>query len=286
MSHEPRSTLIANCELRIAGAATGRARLATTLPPVLHLPAAPANTPALSRRDVIIYVSAVVLLVLFEYYALPGRFARTMWPDRLVGWLGSEEYRVLLGFQWWGVASLVLRMLVPALIILFVLRERPGDFGFRLHGQWGQLRPYVIAFALMVPIVWLVSFLGSFQAKYPLYDLAGLGGWHFWGFHLFYGMQFLGLEAFFRGYLLFGLYPRLGNHAIAVMMIPYVMIHFGKPLPETLAAIVAGFALGYLALKSKSFLWGWMLHWSVALTMDYMALGRELGFGNVWKVLF
>ncbi len=138
----------------------------------------------------------------------------------------------------------------------------------------------------MIPIVFVISLLSSFQAKYPLYDFAILGGWHFWGFHLFYGLQFLGLEAFFRGYMLFGLYPRLGNHAVAVMMIPYVMIHFGKPLPETLAAIVAGFVLGWLAIKSKSFLWGWMLHWGVALTMDVVVIWRELGIDGLREVLF
>jgi membrane protease YdiL (CAAX protease family) len=73
---------------------------------------------------------------------------------------------------------------------------------------------------------------------------------------------------------------------VAVMMIPYVMVHFGKPAPETFSAIVAGFALGYLALKSKSFLWGWMLHWGVAITMDIMVIGREVGFGQIADVLF
>ncbi len=247
-----------------------------------------ASAPVLDRRSVIIYVSATVLLVVFNYWALPSWFLGTSFPDRIVERLGedSAQYRELLGYQYWGVASIVLRVLVPAALMVFVLRERPRDFGFRLRGQWPQLRPYLIALGLMIPVLFLASGLGSFQAKYPLYDAAVLGGWHFWGYHLFYGLQFLGLEAFFRGYLLFGLYPRLGNHAIAVMMIPYVMIHFGKPAPETFSAIVAGFVLGYLALKSKSFLWGWMLHWGVAITMDVMVIGREVGFGKIAEVLF
>ena len=40
--------------------------------------------------------------------------------------------------------------------------------------------------------------------------------------------------------------------------------------------ILAGFILGYLALKSRSFLWGWMLHWGVAITMDVLVIGHEL----------
>ncbi len=252
--------------------------------PVVEEPA----TPVLDRRSLVIYVSGVVLLIVFNYWGLPSWFLSTEFPDRIVRSLGADsvQYRELLGYQYWGVSSIVLRVLIPAAIIVLVLRERPRDFGFRLSGQWHQLRPYLIAMAAMIPVIFLASMLGSFQAKYPLYDSAVLGGWHFWGYHLFYGLQFLGLEAFFRGFLLFGLYPRLGNHAIAVMMIPYVMVHFGKPAPETFAAIVAGFVLGYLALKSKSFLWGWMLHWGVAITMDVMVIGREFGFGGLREILF
>jgi membrane protease YdiL (CAAX protease family) len=91
---------------------------------------------------------------------------------------------------------------------------------------------------------------------------------------------------FFRGFLLFGLYRRLGYYAIPVMVIPYTMIHFGKPVPETFAAIIAGFVLGYLALKSRSVLWGWAVHWGVAITMDLMVIGREIGFGELRRVLF
>lgn len=249
---------------------------------------APAGAPTLDRRSLVVYVSATVLLVLFNYWALPVRFEGTALEGRIMDVLGDgyERYRPLLAYQFWGVASLVLRVLVPAAIVVWVLGERPGDWGFRIRGQWAKFRPYLLALAVMLPVLFLVSGLSSFQAKYPLYDFAVLGGWHFWGYHLFYGLQFLGLEAFFRGFMLFGLRPRLGNHAIAVMMIPYVMVHFGKPMPETLSAIVAGFVLGYLALKSGSFLWGWMLHWGVALTMDVMVIGREFGFGAIPGILF
>jgi len=96
----------------------------------------------------------------------------------------------------------------------------------------------------------------------------------------------VGEEAFFRGFLLFGLYPRLGRYAIWAMVIPYTMIHFGKPMPETFAAIVAGYALGHLALRSRSFVWGWMLHWSVAITMDVLVIGREFGFSKIWGIVF
>jgi membrane protease YdiL (CAAX protease family) len=62
-------------------------------------------------------------------------------------------------------------------------------------------------------------------------------------------------------------------------MIPYVMIHFGKPLPETLGAIIAGLVLGHLALKSRSVWLGIATHVIVATSMDFAALLRRGYFG-------
>jgi uncharacterized protein len=243
--------------------------------------------PQVDRRTMVVLVAATVLLVVFEYWGLPARFAGTGWHDRVSSALGPgySAYHGLLPYQYWGLSSLVIRVLVPVGIIVLVLRERPGDWGFRVGGQWKHLRLYLLFAVGMLPLLWLASLLPAFQAKYPFYDLAGLGGWHFWGFQLFYGLQFLGVEAFFRGFMLFGLRARLGYYAIPVMVIPYTMIHFGKPMPETFAAIAAGFILGWLALRSRSFLWGFFLHWAVAISMDLLVIGHEQGFGGLWSVL-
>ena len=243
---------------------------------------------SLDRKTLIVFVSATVLMVVFNYWGLPSRFAGTTFHQGLADRLGEghNAYFLLLPYQFWGVSSLVIRFLAPLTVITIMLRESPRDWGFRLSGQWEHLRPYVCFLAVMLPVLFLASSLGSFQEKYPLYPFAVEGGWHFWGYQIFYGLQFLGLEAFFRGFLIFGLYPRLGAYTVPVMVIPYTMIHFGKPAPETFAAILAGFILGYLALKSRSFLWGWMLHWGVAITMDVMVIGREFGFTNIDQIIF
>lgn len=242
----------------------------------------------LDRRTVAVFAAAVLLLVVFEYWALPSSFQGSSWHTRVAGWLGDgyAPYFDLLPYQYWGVASLLLRVLVPLVVVTLVLRESPREWGWRFPLDWHHVWPYVVFLAVMVPVLFGASVLSSFQAKYPFYDGAMAGGWHFWGFQLFYGLQFLGVEAFFRGFLLFGLWPRLGWNAIPVMVIPYVMIHFGKPMPETLAAIVAGSVLGYLALRSRSFLWGALLHWSVGLTMDAFVIGREIGWTAMARALF
>jgi membrane protease YdiL (CAAX protease family) len=93
-------------------------------------------------------------------------------------------------------------------------------------------------------------------------------------------LQFCALEFFFRGFLLRGIAPRLGWAAIFAMALPYNMLHYGKPMPEALAAIVGGIALGTLSLKTKSIWWGAAIHISIAITMDICALthaGRVFG---------
>lgn len=234
------------------------------------------------------FVAATVLLVVFNSWGLPSQFEGTSLHRGIADWLGEgyRPYFDVIPYQYWGLSSLVIRVALPLALIVLVLRERPGDWGFRFTGQWEHLRLYALFLVVMLPVVFLASLQGSFQQKYPFYPGAVAGGWHFWGYQLFYGLQFLGVEAFFRGFMVFGLYRRLGYYSIPVMVIPYTMIHFGKPIPEVFAAIVAGFILGYLALRSGSFLWGFFLHWGVAIAMDVFVIGHLLGFGEVWGVLF
>jgi membrane protease YdiL (CAAX protease family) len=56
------------------------------------------------------------------------------------------------------------------------------------------------------------------------------------------------------------------------MIVPYNMIHYGKPMPEALVAIVGGLVLGSLSLKTRSIWWGAALHCAIAATMDLLAL--------------
>ena len=69
-----------------------------------------------------------------------------------------------------------------------------------------------------------------------------------------------------------GLRRALGANAIFVMIVPYCMIHYGKPMPETLGAIGAGLILGTLAMRTRSIWGGVLIHVGVAMTMDVLAL--------------
>lgn len=212
-------------------------------------------------RTGFVVVSAAVLLVIPEYAPAPADADRF---GRLAAWAAWIV-------ACWGVA--------PILLWKFVLGRSLGDLGLGLGRTRKHLPIYAVMAVLMAPIVVLMSATRAFQDKYPFLrvdphaiDWARLLQWE-----LLYALQFVALELFFRGYLTLGLRRRLGGDAVWVMVLPYCMIHFGKPLPETLAAIIAGVALGSLALRTRSIWMGAALHIAVAWSMDAASLMRQAG---------
>ncbi len=239
----------------------------------------------------VVLFTSLVLLVVHWQWGRPPAFSGSGLERSLVDWLGdgeAGEYAGTLPYLFWGVASVLMRIAVPLAIVVWVLRRRPADFGYRLGGIARHLPAYGLLYVAMLPLILVASALDSFQATYPFYDQAAEGGLQFWLYQGGYALQFVALEAFFRGYMVFGLRERIGAPlAVLVMTIPYVMVHFGKPTLEIFAAIGAGLILGALALRSRSWVPGVFLHVAVALTMDVSALARETGgLGTTLGLLF
>lgn len=208
-------------------------------------------------------------------------FGLTPAADALRQFFTSLSNERLAGLVWWACVTVCFYFVLPALFVRFVLRQRLSDYGLRAVGAFKDYHLYFLMFVVMLPTVLVASGAESFQARYPFYKLeAGEGlSRFFWQWEFFYFLQFFSLEFFFRGFMVHGLKHRFGYYAVFVMCVPYCMIHFHKPLPEALAAIIAGVVLGTLSLKSRSILLGVAIHYSVAITMDLAALWRE---GLLW----
>jgi len=183
---------------------------------------------------------------------------------------GSELHQ--LGV--WALVQSAGYLVLPLVVTRFVLRSSLGDIGLGIRNVASHVREYAVLYAVAAPFVVAVSFSAAFQDKYPFYDLApGEGLSHrIWIWWVLYAVQFFALETFFRGFLLHGLVPRLGYASLFVMVVPYNMIHYGKPWPEAIAAIVGALALGSLSLRNRSIWWGAALHCTIAGTMDAFAL--------------
>ncbi len=204
-----------------------------------------------------------------------------LWAGRFAQDLVPADWSRLAELNWWASTQIVFYGAVP-LVVLASFGVRPGDIGWRLQGTLHHGTKYAVLFVIAVPIVVLVSGSADFQEHYPILEISrgqedvwrDLAIW--WPFYL---VQFAAIEAFFRGVLVLGLAQRFGSSSVFIAVVPYMMIHFTKPPAEAAASIVGGIVLGFLALRTRSIVWGIALHIAVAMTMDLSALAHK---GFLW----
>ncbi|MFH0903026.1 MAG: type II CAAX endopeptidase family protein [Pseudomonadota bacterium] len=230
----------------------------------------------LDWRPLVVLLVATLSLTFQEYFGQRNTFAQ-LFPATS-SQIGATGWWDLWSFVWWTGWRVFGYLVLPLLVIALIPGERLGDYGFTFRGFTKHLWIYGLLFLGVLPVVVAVSYTKPFQHTYPFYRLASRSAFDFATWELLYAVQFLSLEFFFRGFLLHGLKRSIGAHAIWVMMVPYCMIHYGKPMLETLGAIIAGLVLGTLALRTGSIWCGVLIHVSVAVTMDVLALGHRLGY--------
>lgn len=212
-----------------------------------------------------VLVTAAVSLTIQEYFGDQRVFEQ--FYSRHLG----DDYYDLYSFIWWT-GWRVGGYLLPPLLVLLLFGQPLGDYHLSARGFFRHLPIYVVLYLAVLPLVIAASHTPAFRETYPFYRLANRSQLDLWSWEAMYAMQFVALEIFFRGFLLHGLRRALGANAIFVMIVPYCMIHFQKPMPETFGAIIAGLVLGTLAMRTRSIWGGVVIHAAVALTMDVLAL--------------
>ncbi|MFZ5469485.1 MAG: CPBP family intramembrane glutamic endopeptidase [Myxococcota bacterium] len=231
----------------------------------------------LGGEPAVVILGASALLVISHYQASTSYF-RTVFGDRF----NQHPASAALPYFWWFGASLVLYLLVPLALSFATRGSFNRAYGLGL-GHWrAGLLISVLFLAVMLPAAYLASQSKAFAGTYPL---AGQGaftlrvggkdvvsGWLFLVYEAAYVAYFVGWEFLFRGWMLNGLLPRFGRAgAILIQTAPFAVMHLGKPELEALGSILAGVALGVLALRTRSFWYGAFLHGAVAVWMDLLA---------------
>jgi len=235
-------------------------------------------------KVIFVLVATAALLTVQQYVFRAGDLADAI---DVIEWCGAEQSAAALRqlaespedarlaeLIYWSLGTYLNYFVIPVLAIKLLFRENLSDYGVDPRGMFRGGLIYVGFFAVMVPLLLFFSTTDAFQARYPFYQIGTTEPlWpRFWIWEMFYMVQFFCLEFFFRGFMVHGTKHRFGVYSIFVMTVPYCMIHFGKPMPETFAAIVAGVVLGYMSLKTRSIWPGAALHMSVALSMDFLSL--------------
>lgn len=241
----------------------------------------------MSRQSWLVLAVGFAALLGFWHLGRMDAWGRWWAPHLPADW----PMQNVIPFAYFSASGLLFRLAVPALAAQR-LGISAANLGWKIRppadpqasATTASVWPiYLALYLIVLPTVWIAAGTEGFQAKYPMARLLiggdkGLDLYEFLLYQLAYALVFVSGECFWRGWLTFGVVRDLGSYAIIFMLVPYVVAHFGKPLPETLGAIAAGSALGWLALQHRSVWLGVALHYGVALTMDLSALYK----GGLW----
>ena len=174
-----------------------------------------------------------------------------------------DAYYPITSDQYWD--RVVLYLVIPLAFTLFIFRENPRDYGFTL-GDWKA--GFIITLTgilLMTPAIWFLGKSDPGMADYYKPHVNGLP----WNTFL----NLIGWEFFFRGWILFGYARKFGAEALWLQAVPFALAHIGKPGVETLSTIFGGFAFGWVAWRTRSFLYPFLIHWFIASFIILVAAG-------------
>ena len=203
---------------------------------------------SLGKAELVYLILPVVLIMLMDYFSF-----RSVWLNELASqqWFGMPA--ALMKRLMYFMMMFVCGFIIPVFIQKFIFKQSKegmglgkGDVGFSLK-----------ILTLYVPLVALGTFalahLEGFQKQYPRIDEVKTSWLWFALYQLFFLFYWVGWEYLFRGFMLFGLYPRFGYYAVLLQTIPFALRHVTKPFPEDFLSIIGGIVLGFLILRARSF---------------------------------
>jgi membrane protease YdiL (CAAX protease family) len=192
--------------------------------------------------------------------------------------LSAVEAGATAFFYWYG-STVVTLVVLPTLALRIAERRvRPEDrvpLGWGLGDRRFGLAAAALAYAVMLVLVAFAVSRPEFRAKYPLYQGAGRSLGAFLAYEAAYVLYFVGWESFFRGFLTLGLARTLGVWSAFVQMLPFVVLHLGKPHLEVMSSVFGGVLLGVLALRTGSFWYGFLIHAATAVTLDVLVVAMR-----------
>ena len=159
--------------------------------------------------------------------------------------------------------------LIPLTLMVLIWRESPRRYGLAL-GDWRLGLPVAIgAIGIMAVVIWIVGHMPEFRVYYAPLSAQRPA----WRIVLDAGVDMFAWEFFFRGWLMGAFGRKYGTDAIWLQMIPFALMHVWKPELEVLSTIVGGVFFGILAWRTRSFIWGWLLHWFMVAWIVLVAAG-------------
>jgi membrane protease YdiL (CAAX protease family) len=191
-----------------------------------------------NKNDILVIVLAALFLILSRYHRFETR------------WLNFLLYYALF----------------PFLSVILILRKNPVDFGLKP----GDFRIWwlhvVIACGISIGLAYIGLRIPGVKEFYSGSELEILD----------YILQriviIFSIEFIFRGFILFGLKETFGESAILVQMIPFAILHIGKPEIEAVGCLITGIYFGYVAYRTRSIWPSFLIHLFVNVLNKYLHL--------------
>lgn len=210
--------------------------------------------------EYLFWALALAAMVLHLYPGSAAFFQRRL-PEAMPG--REQRWQAVLYHH---VATLVIFGLPLALMGWLGISKGGGRLF--LPGDWQTgLLWTAIACAVATSPTWMQRRDPAFTAEYPLAMAAFDNRKRFTVFTVSYLAYYIGWEAFFRGFIGFGLIG-LGYSAFLALMVQTALstiIHIGKPRMELIGAIPGGLFMGVLAYATQSLLWPILFHLYVGM---------------------
>ncbi|MFN7015999.1 MAG: type II CAAX prenyl endopeptidase Rce1 family protein [Fimbriimonadales bacterium] len=214
----------------------------------------------------VVILGTLVVAFLFAYYAQP-------YSVESLRWLGIRR-EIALPRDWneYILVSSLGLLWLPVLTLAFFGKGELSHYGLaRGDGKLGVLYALLMYLA-MVPLLFYVAQRPDFQQYYPLDKRTLTDPIYAVYFQLAYGYYLFCWEFFFRGFLTFGLYRWIGWWGIGLQAGAFTLLHYGKPLLEVMGSFFAAPVLSWVALRTRSFLPCFWVHWAVHMTLEGMLI--------------
>ncbi|MBX2842143.1 MAG: CPBP family intramembrane metalloprotease [Flammeovirgaceae bacterium] len=227
------------------------------------------KTPLTWNTSSFFLLSFLILLGLFlnQYTFFYKKFLPLL-PTELFHFFNRIGYNVHVTFFY---------LAIPA-IYWFIKGKSENSCFYGLTLKGFKVRPYLLMLLIMVPILIWASFQPAFVKTYPMYKIDSAEAYlnispiiTVGSFELTYVLQFIALEIFYRGFIVYSLSPFLKENAVWVMVTVYGLLHFTKPMPECIGSMLGGYVLGVISYYSRSVFGGIIVHVGLALMMDLLA---------------
>ena len=240
----------------------------------------------LDRKVIVIFLSVAILQTISWYFTSRNFFRINIFPHYQNN---SDVY--LYEYLYWFTTDFITLFILAILIIKFVIKEDLKDYGLQAGDYKAGLIISAIFLGVMLVIIWFVSATPDFAAKYPHLQSTKNSWRDFYIYESGMMLYMIGWEFIWRGFMLFGLKEKFGYYSVLIQMIPFVILHNGKPIAETFGAIAGGIALGMLAFRTNSIYYCVFSHMGVMFSIDmistlrYRANDYGVGLDSLFNII-